>query len=158
MNNTIFNLNHKMSIIIVSIIGILLGFLSNAFYIGGILSFIFYIFRCILFIGIFGVLYLLEKKNTQFKSANKRMMGYLGISAIFNVVFSIFVVTHLLGALFITLSGIVCFWVIFSFVIEILNVCLENSVITKILSVNEKIGLIVGNPIAKVLDNLTTNG
>lgn len=157
MNKTIFNLDYKISIIIVSFLGILLGFLSNAFYVNGIIGLVIYLFKLILFSGIYVIFYFIEKNNKEFKLANKRMSGYLLISAILNIIFSIFSTAHLLSGFFLTLSGIVCFWLILSFISEIINVCLQNKIINKIINVNEKIGLAIANPIIKLIDSKITN-
>ena len=156
MNKTIFNLNYKTSIIIVSILGIILGFISNAFYVDGIVDFILYIFRFALFVGIYLIIYFLEKFK-DFKLSNARMMGYLMINCTFNIVFALFSITHILPSLFLTLSGIVCFWTIFSFVIEILAVCIKNKFIDKIFNFNKKIGLLISSPIVKLVDSKITN-
>ena len=156
MNKTIFNLDYKLSVIIVSVLGILIGFLSNGFYINGVMSFIFYIFRFILFVGIYAIFYVIEKRNNDFKEANKRMIGYLMGSSILNIIFGIFIATNLLKGLFVTLSGIVCLWVIFSFIMEMLVACIDNKAITKIFDVNKKIGSIA-NPILKVIDDITND-
>lgn len=156
MNKTIFNLDYKVSIIIVSVLGILIGFLSNGFYVNGVMSFIFYIFRFILFIGMYAIFYVIEKRNSEFKEANKRMIGYLIGSSILNIIFGVFVASNLLRGLFVTLSGVVCLWIIFSFVMEILAVCIDNKIISKIFDINKKIGSIA-NPILKVVDNITND-
>ena len=157
MNKTIFNLDYKKSIIIVSVLGVILGFLSNAFYVNGFIELIFYIFRFSLFAFIYVVLYMLEKNNLEFKMSNKRMVGYLIVSSLLNIIFSIFATAHLLTTIFLTLSGIVCFWVIASFIIEIINVCIDNNIISKILRINEKVSLIIANPIIKFIDSKVNN-
>ena len=151
MNKTIFNLNYKTSIIIVSILGIILGFLSNAFYINGVLGYIFYLFRLIVFVGIYGIMNFLEKNNEEFRIATKRMIGYLSVGGILNIIFALFATTHILRELFLTLSGVVCFWVILAFVVEILIVYIkENKVINRILKIDEKIGAITSQAIVKL--------
>lgn len=157
MNKTIFNLDTKTSIIFVSALGILLGFLSNAFYVDGLMDLIFYVFRFILFVIIYAIFYVIEKKNDEFKQTNKRMIGYLAISSILNVIFSIFITSHILPSLFLTLSGVICFWLIITFTFEILHVCVNNKIINKTITVNEKIGSVVANPIVKLVDNISTN-
>ena len=155
MNKTIFNLDYKLSIIIISILGIVFAFLSNAFYISGFLEFILYIFRFILFIGVFLIFYILENNNMEFKNAITRMIGYLAINTVFNIVFAIFTTAHLLRGLFLTFSGIVCLWLIISFVIEITYLYTNNKIIEKILFINEKIGLVFSNPILKLFNKIT---
>ena len=157
MNKTIFNLNGKMSIIIVACLGILLGFLSNAYYVSDFLDFILYIFRGILFIGIYLAIYSLEKNDLGFKSTNKRMLGYLSCSYLLNTICALFAITHILSQLFLVISGIVCFWVILVFIFEVLCLYFENKWIVKINKFNEKIGLLFANPIVRLLEKKTTN-
>ena len=157
MNKTIFNLDVKVSIMIVSILGIILSFLSNGFYVNSVLNFVFYVFRCILFVTLFVVFYMSESNNLQFKDALKRMVGYLIITEGLNLVCSVFVVTHLLRGVFVTISGIVCFLLIFTFVIEILNIYFSNKFIKVIFNINEKIGLKISNPIISFIESKITN-
>lgn len=157
MNKTIFNLNYKSSVIIMSLLGIIFGFLSNVFYINGFLELIFYVFRFFLFIGVYLLIYLFEKNNNEFKVVNKRMMGMLIISSISNSIFAIFAITHLLSGLFVILSGVVCFILIVYFVMEIINVVNENKICQKIININEKIGSAIANPIVKYIESKITN-
>lgn len=157
MNKTIFNLSYKASLTIMAILGVLFGFLSNAYYINGFLELIFYVFRFLMFIGVYLLIYLLEKGDENFKSFNKRMMGILVLSSIVNTIFAIFSSAHLLGGLFIVLSGVVCFILIMSFVIEIINVFHENKVFNIIVGLNKKIGNAFANPIVKSLEAKITN-
>lgn len=157
MNKTIFNLNYNISIIIMGIIGVVFAFLSNAFYVDGIIELLCYIFRFMLFIGIFLLIYLVEKNHIEFKETNKRMMGYLTISSLCNVLFSIFVTSHLLRGMFLTLSGIVCFWLILAFVIEVVSLYTDSNLVKKIFNFNKKIGLAFANPIVKFVDSKITN-
>lgn len=157
MNKTIFKLDIKPSIIILASVGILLGFLSNIFYVNGAMDFIFYIFRLLLIIFVFSLFTILEKNNEEFKKASKRNLGYLALSSVLNIAFAIFKITHILPNLFLTLSGVICFWVIASFVLEILCVCIDNKSINKIICMNEKIGKAIANPIVKLVNNIITN-
>ena len=140
MNKTIFNLNVKVSTIIMSSIGIVFAFLSNAFYVKGVVGYILYLFRIVLFCGVFLCVYATEK-NEEFKETMKRIVGYFGINLIFNSIFALFSATHLLTFLFITLSSIICVYLIVSLVFEILNVILNKKYIYKIIKINEKITL-----------------
>ena len=157
MNKTIFNLNYNISIWIIGIMGIMFAFLSNAFYVEGILELLSYVLRFVLFIGIYLFLYLVEKNNSDFKETTKRMMGYLISSSTCNIVFSIFVTSHLLRGLFLTLSGIICFWLILVFVVEIIKLYKSNKLIKRFFEVNKKIGLAFANPIIKFIDSKITN-
>ena len=157
MNKTIFNFNYKISVIIVASLGILLGFLANAFYVNTFLSYIFYVFRSLLFVGIYIVLYLLEKKCIAFKDACKRMIGYLTICYTFNLLCTLFSLTHILKTIFLTVSGLVCFWTILVFLVELLNLFLKQKWLIKMQSVNEKIGLAIANPIVKLVQIKATN-
>ena len=156
MNKTIFNLDYKLSVIIVSVLGIIFAFLSNAFYVGGLMGFILYVFRFLLFIGVFLILNVIEKNNMEFKDSLKRMIGYLVISSSLNIIFSIFTTTHLLRGFFLICSGIVCFWLIVAFLLEIIKLYFNSKIVDSVLNVNKKIGLAVANPIARLFD--TTNG
>lgn len=157
MNKTIFNLDYKISVIIISFLGVLFAFLSNAFYVGGLFGFILYLFRFCLFISVFLLIHLIERNNNEFKNGSKRMLGYVAISSLLNTIFAVFTTTHLLKGVFLTLSGIVCFWLIFSFVIEILKLYFNNKIIDKIFSINEKIGLVLANPIVNVFGKITND-
>jgi len=152
MNKTIFNLNYKISIIIISILGILFAFLSNAFYVSGFLGFILYLFRLVLFIGVFLILHLSEKNNLEFKRTNKRMIGYLTINSLLNIVFAVFASAHLLRGVFLTFSGVICLWLIIAFVIEIARLYTNHKIVDKLLLINEKIGLVFANPIVNVFN------
>jgi len=155
MNKTIFNLNYKISIIIISILGILFAFLSNAFYVSGFLGFILYLFRLVLFIGVFLILHLSEKNNLEFKRTNKRMIGYLTINSLLNIVFAVFASAHLLRGVFLTFSGVICLWLIIAFVIEIARLYTNHKIVDKLLLINEKIGLVFANPIVNVFNKIT---
>ncbi len=157
MNKTIFNLELKLSVIIVSILGIILSFLSNGFYVNGILNFIVYLLRCLLFVSLFIVFYVSENNNLQFKDTLKRMIGYLVIVEGLNIICSIFIVTHLLRGVFVTISGIVCFYLICAYVVEILKNCSNNKIVNAIFKINEKIGLTFANPIIKFIDTKITS-
>ena len=156
MNKTIFNLSYKSSIIIVSLLGIMFGFLSNAFYVNGVMDFILFAFRLILFLGVYLILFFIEKNNGEFKESTRRMLGYIGVSALLNIVCSIFVSTHLLSGLFITISGLVCFWEIMAFVIETLQLYFNNKFVGNLFMINKKIGLTLASPIIKLF-NITND-
>ena len=156
MNKTIFKLNYKNSIIIVSIVGIIFSFLSNAFYINGVMEFILYTFRLLLFLGIYLVLYFIEKDNIEFKESLKRIVGYMGATTLINLSCGVFVGTHLLSGLFIAISGIACLWLILAFVMEVLQFYIKNKFITNFYLANKKIGLTFANPIIKLFN--ITNG
>lgn len=157
MNKTIFNLSYKTSVIAISVFGILLAFLSNAFYVDNFIEWILYIFRFLLFIAIYGVFYLLEKENKEFKETNKRIMGYLIANGILNITFAIFSLTHILQSLFLTLSGITCFILIHLFVVEILQLFLNNKIINTMFEIQKKIGLFLASPIVMFIDRKITN-
>ena len=156
MNKTIFNLSYKISMIIFSLLGVLLGFLSNVYYVNGLSSFIFYLLRAVLFMGIYFGIYVLEK-NSDFKDSTRRMLGYLSVSYLVNMVCAIFSITHILGGVFLTISGLICFWLILAFVFELLVIYIDNRIINKIFNVNKKIGLAVAYPIVKLLSKKVTN-
>ena len=157
MNKTIFNLEYKKSILISAFMGIFFGFLSNVFYVNGIMETIFYILRFALFIGIYLFLFFVEKKNLEFKEANKRMCGYIVVNCICNTLFSIFVSAHLLPGVFLTFSAIVCFWLISAFFVEILILKSNNLFLKKVYFFNEKIGLKFASPIIKFISRKITN-
>ena len=69
---------------------------------------------------------------------------------------SIFVSTHLLSGLFITISGIVCFWEIMAFVIETLQLYFNNKFVRNLFVINKKIGLTLASPIIKLF-NITND-
>lgn len=157
MNKTIFNLNTKISIIIISSLGILLGFLANAFYVVNFIDFVFYVFRAALFIGIYIILQILEKKNLEFKNTCKRMIGYLVLCYLANSICVLFSLTHIIKGVFLSASGIICFWTILVFVIEILKIYFDNKLLRKFTVINEKIGLAIANPIVKLIEDKATN-
>ena len=157
MNKTIFNLTTKASILLIASFGILLGFLANAFYVNTFISYILYILRSALFVGVYVVIHFTEKKNKLFKDASKRMIGYLSMCYISNLLCALFSLTHILKEIFLTASGLVCFWTILVFVIEILYMFSNQKWVVKFQSFNEKIGLTFANPIVKIIENKTTN-
>ena len=158
MNKTIFNFNLKISTILISSFGVLLGFLANAFYTNNFFGLIFFIIRSCLFVGIYLCVYFLEKNNFDFKNKCKRMVGYLIWCYLLNLLCSIFALTHILQGVFLTVSGVICFWTIASFILEILYLYFDKKWLSKIISVNEKIGLTIANPIVKIIETKTTNG
>ena len=103
LNKTILNLNYKISLIIVSVLGMVFAFLSNAFYVEGLMGYILYVLRLILFSSVYFIMFLLEKNNKEFKNAAKRMLGYVGVSSLFNMTFAIFSTTHLLKGVFLNI-------------------------------------------------------
>ena len=108
--------------VILSVLGILLGFIANAFYVGSFMGFILYVLRTFLFVGIYLGIYLLEKQNMDFKRLAKRMMGYLGVCYVGNLVCILFALTHILKGVFLTVGGLICFCTIVAFIFEILNI------------------------------------
>lgn len=157
MNKTFLNLDYKISVLIVSFFGIILGFLSNAFYVDSIIEMVLYVFRFLLFIGIYLLMFFIEKKNLEFKESLKRMSGYLLVSSILNVVFALFSLTHILVSVFLFMSGVLCLWVIVSFLLEIIYVYKINNNIKNIVNVNKKIGLILISPIIEKIEKGITN-
>lgn len=157
MNKTIFNLTYKNSLIAISILGVILAFLSNAFYVDNFIELILYIFRFALFISIYLIFYILEKNNEEFKLANKRVVGYLVVSGILNSVFAVFCLAHILPNLFLSLNGIICFILIYLFAMEIVGLFVNNNFVNKILNTHKKIGLFFASPIVKYVDKKITN-
>lgn len=157
MNKTIFQLDYKVSVIIVSILGIFIGFVSNAYNVNGGLAFVFHFVKLLLLTGAFFALYLLENKNKEFKDKLKYVVGDLFLLNAINLMFSIFVVTHIISPLFIILSGIVSLYVIFMFVMEIVNLYFENSTIGKVMNFNKKIGDAIATPITRMVNKSTND-
>lgn len=157
MNKTIFNLSDRFSIIIMGLFGIILGFLANAFYVNTFISYLLYILRAGLFLGAFIISYVLEKRSMIFKIACKRMLGYLLICYSFNLLCTLFSLTHILKEVFLTISGLVCFWTILVFALEILSIFFNQKWISKFQMINEKIGLAIANPIVRLIQNKTTS-
>ena len=148
---TFLNLNHKLSLIIVSIIGIVFAFLSNAYYVNGLINLALYVIRIIIFTLIFLFFYLFEKKDLEFKEFNKRGIGYLVINGTFNIICTIFVSTNLLRELFVTLSGIICLGLIICFILEIIKMYSQNKFIEKCFKVTSGISENVGNFFVKLV-------
>ena len=157
MNKTIFNLNSKISIIIIACFGIVFSFMTNAFYVVNFWSFILYVFRFCLFVGIYLLLYLFEKQNLEFKQKCKIMGGYFLGNALVNICCALFSVTHILKEIFLLVSGIVCFWSILAFIVEIVILFVKGNLLNKISITHEKIGSILINPIVRIFEKKTTN-
>lgn len=157
MNKTIFNLDSKISIIMIAVLGIIFSFMTNAFYVVNFWGFILYFFRFCLFAGIYLLFYFAEKNNLVFKSRCKVMGGYLLVNASINIACALFSVTHILKDVFLLVSGIMCFWSILAFMGEIMILFIERKWLKRICDLNEKIGSIFINPIVKIFEKKITN-
>jgi len=157
MNKTIFQIDYKLSIIIVSLIGIIIGFISNGYMVNGLMPLLFYLIKMIVLCGLYLVFYLIENKNEEFKYKLKYMMGYLLVLNSFNLICIIFSLTHILSGLFLTLTSIVSLYIIVSFVLEILVLYFDNEIVDRIVNINKKIGQAVADPIVSFFDKKITN-
>lgn len=157
MNKTIFQIDYRLSIIIVSLIGIIIGFISNGYMVNGFVPLLFYIIKITILCGLYLVFYLIENKNKEFKCKVKYMMGYLVLFNSFNLICVIFSLAHILDGLFMTLTSIISLYIIISFVLEILVLYFNNEIVEKIVNANKKIGLAVANPIVNFFDSKITN-
>ena len=157
MNKTIFQLDYKISMLIVSLVGIFVGFISNVYNVKGVLGFIFYLIELVLLTGLFFILYCIENKNKEFKNKVKYLFGDLALMSVLNIVFALFSITHIMQFLFITLSGIACLCIIYVFALEIVHLYLENKTVVKLVDFNKKIGDAIATPIVKLISKKTTN-
>lgn len=157
MNKTIFQIDYKLSIIIVSILGIVIGFVSNAYSVSGIVGLLFHFIKIIILTGLYLVFYLIENKNDSFKTTLKYMFGTIVVLNGFNLIFTIFSSTHILEHLFLTLSGVISLYIIISFVLEILSLYYKNEIADKIILFNKKIGTAVADPIISFFEKKITN-
>ena len=157
MNKTIFNLNSKISITIIACLGIILSFMANAFYVENFWNYILYIFRFFLFVGVYVLIYWLENQNIEFKKKCKIMAGYLVGNALVNICCAWFSVTHILKEIFLLISGLVFFWSIIAFSLEIVIIFVNSKWLNKIVYTHEKIGSILINPIVNIFEKKITN-
>jgi hypothetical protein len=157
MNKTIFQIDYKLSVMIISILGIIVGFISNGYGINGLGGLFMHLIKILMFVGIYLVFYLIENKNTTFKEKLKYMLGNIMIANAINFTFAIFSLTHILPYLFLTLSGIVSLYIIVSFIFEILSLYVDNKLINKLITVNKKIGNAIAEPITSFFDKKFTN-
>lgn len=152
MNKTIFNLNLKMSVIILASLGVLFSVMSNAFYVDDFIGFILCLFRSVLIVGGYLGIYLLEKHNTEFKSITKRMFGYLGMCYVANQVCILFSLTHILKNTFLTISGLVCFYTIVMFVLELINIFYSKRLVKQMIVFNERKTLFLTNLLLELIE------
>ncbi|MBR3891323.1 MAG: hypothetical protein IKJ30_04545 [Bacilli bacterium] len=157
MNKTIFQIDYKISVIIICVLGIISGFVSNAYTVNGVVSFIFHFIKIGVLTLIYLALYLIENKNKQFKEKLKYLFGDLAILNLMNIVFAIFISTHILPQLFLTMSGIISLYIVVSFSFEIVTLYYKNEIIGKITEFNKKIGNAIANPIVNLIDNITND-
>jgi hypothetical protein len=157
MNKTIFRIDYKISMIIVMVLGVVIGFVSNAYNVDGFMSLIFHFIKLIVLTFIYLGLYLIENKNIEFKDKLKYVFGDLVLLSSLNFICSIFTTAHILAYMFLTFSGVISLYVIVSFTMEILNLYFKNEVINKVISLNKKIGLAIANPIIKSIEKITND-
>lgn len=157
MNKTIFQIDYKISVLIIAILGIIVGFVSNAYAVNGITSLIFHLIKVGVLTLVYLALYLIENKNNVFKEKLKYIFGDLVLFNFMNIIFSIFICAHILPQLFLTLSGIVSLYIVVSFCLEIVDLYYKNEIVTKVMNLNKKIGVAVANPIVNVIDKTTND-
>ncbi len=157
MNKTIFRLDYKISMLIVSVLGIVMGFITNAYGVNGIISFIFHLFKIFILTFLYLVLYFVENKNLDFKNKLKYMLGGILLLNASNLIFSIFTTTHILSGLFLTFSGVVSLYMVISFTLEIINLYYQNKFIDKMILFNKKIGTAVAEPIISLFKRTTND-
>ncbi len=157
MNKTIFQIDYKISVLIICVLGVIVGFVSNAYSVNGVVSFIFHFIKIGVLTLIYLALYLIENKNKQFKEKLKYLFGKLTILNLMNIIFAIFISTHILPQLFLTMSGIVSLYIVVSFCFEIVTLYYKNEIISKIIEFNKKIGNAIANPIVNLIENITND-
>lgn len=157
MNKTIFRIDYKISLIIIMALGVIIGFLSNAYNVNGFISLILHFIKLMILSFIYLGLYLIENKNKDFKDKLKYIFGDLILFNALNFICAIFTTTHILSYMFLTFSGIISLYMIISFSIEIINLYLKNEIINKVISLNKKIGLAIANPIIKAFEKITND-
>lgn len=157
MNKTIFQIDYKISVLIISILGIIVGLISNVYGVNGIVAFLLYFIKINVLTLIYLSLYLIENKCEPFKHKLKYIFGYLLILNASNLIFSILTSAHVLPQLFFALSGIVSLYVIISFVAEILDLYYKNEIVAKLISFNKKIGNAIANPIVNFIEKITND-
>ena len=141
---------------IVAIVGMIVGFISNLYYVSSIKSFIEYLVKLLAANILLFFIYCNERKNLEFKKITRRMTAYILTSSLINISFSFFVLTNILKMLFINLSGIVCFWLIISELSEIIKIYKDYKVINPISKFNKKIELFI-SPILEYVEKKITN-
>ena len=157
MNKTIFQIDYKLSVIIISILGIIIGFVTSAYNVTGMPSFLLYFIKVTILSFLYLIFYLIENKNSDFKEKLKYILGNLLALNGLNITFAVFCAAHILPSLFLTLSGLISLHIIASFVLEIIALYFKNNVIEKIISFNKKIGTVVADPIVRFFDKKITN-
>ena len=89
MNKTILGLDERISIIILSAIGMLFTFIGGYGTINSLVSFLFILIKCVVFVVIPLALYVLEKNNMEFKKVAGIYTSYFIINLVMTVIASI---------------------------------------------------------------------
>ena len=92
MNKTILKLDLELSIMILSLISMLFSFLTNYVYITSVTSFLYMLIKSFIFIIVPLIVYILEKRNLEFKKIAGIYTSYFIISMIVTLITSISVV------------------------------------------------------------------
>lgn len=157
MNNNILKLDNKKIIVFLSLVGIIIGFTLNVYFVNGIGKFFFYIMKLIVINILSFVITIKLKNNHELEDSIHNISSYILLASILNFICSLFVISKILPTMFIFVSGIVCFWLIVSLCLEIVVQYNEKIKRDRIYLLNKKIGLMI-NPILKSIRDKITNG
>lgn len=89
MNKTILGFDERISIIILSAVGMLFTFIGGYGAINSLVSFLFILIKCVVFVVIPLALYVLEKNNMEFKKVAGIYTSYFIINLVMTVIASI---------------------------------------------------------------------
>lgn len=92
MEKTVFNLNSRVSIIILSAISVLFSFISNYAQINSIISFLFIAVKASIFVVIPLIVYILEKQSLKFKKIAGIYTSYFVINFVITIIASVSIV------------------------------------------------------------------
>ena len=97
MNKTILRLDEWVSIVVLSGIAMLFTFISGYSPINSVISFLFVVVKCVIFVLIPSVMYLLEKNNMNFKRIAGIYASYFIINLLVTVLASVSVVNGIIS-------------------------------------------------------------